>query len=96
MPPLNNSGKALQSRQDYEAARNTDRFFCEVKQKAVGIRELAEAQCFAVLVHAVSDLQQLVADELNRRKASRVKQLELEGLLTASDRAAMNQALFSL
>lgn len=94
--PTTYSGKAPQTSQDYSAARQADRFFCDVKGKAEGIKYLADAQCFGALVDAVELLNVEMTIELARRDRARVQQLELEGLLTASDRSAINQAEFRL
>lgn len=92
MPPLNNSGKTPQTRQEFEAARIADRFFADIKAKAEGVKYLADEHCFAVLVDAVALLAEAMSIELQRRTVERERQMEIEGLLSASDRAAVNQA----
>lgn len=97
MPLENNSWKPQRSIAEYQAARATDRFFCEITSKAAGLKELADAKCFNAVVDSVVLIEQVIAAEIARREQARHKQLELEGLLTASDRAAVNQReMFSL
>lgn len=92
MPPTNNWEKLPQTAQEFQAARLADRFFCDARGKAEGIKYLAEAQCFSALVDAVELLNQAVKTEVERRAGERFRQMEIEGLLSASDRAAVNQA----
>lgn len=96
VPPELISGKPTQSRSEYIAARQADRFFCEVKRRSQDVAELADGQCFTLVCLAVKVLVHEIEVEEQRLNDDRFKQLELEGLLSASDRAAVNQALLRL
>lgn len=92
--PTNNWGNPPQSAQDYQAARDAARFFSEVRVKCEGIKELAEVECFAVLVDAYVLLGECITLEQKRRAALKHRQLEIEGLLTLENRASANQGAF--
>lgn len=74
MPPTNNWEKLPQTQEEFEAARVADRFFSDVKGKAAGIRELAEAHCFSAVVDAAKLLNGVISDELRRRADARHRQ----------------------
>lgn len=72
----------------------TDRFFCDMLNRAAGLVELSHAQCFSLIGDALHLMVQDYQLEENRRKAARIEQLQLEGLQTPQDGAAVDQALF--
>lgn len=88
--------KTGQTVQEFQAEHSKLRFFYTVKAKLQGIEALMEVDCIAAAHDAAMLLVAALSEEGARRGAERIRQLELEGLLTPSDRAAVNQREFRL
>ena len=86
--PTTNSGKSPQTAEEYAAARAKSRFFAETKVRLETIVYLVEVELFSAAHDATVILHQEFIAEANRREAVRTQQLELEGLLTASNTSA--------
>lgn len=90
--PPTNSGTTSRTAQEFQANRDAVRFFADIKMKAEGLKYCCDIESFTLVAEAVALLLDEVIVEKRRRDRSRTDQLELEGLLSASDRAAINQA----